>query len=69
MLSSNPLPYVAEMTGPLDSTDRFTYWPVRIAKGGDVLAPGDGKDPVQFVDARDLTAFIIHLVENDASGV
>ena len=42
------------IVGPGDETDRFTYWPVRLARGGEVLAPGDGSDPVQFVDARDL---------------
>jgi 2'-hydroxyisoflavone reductase len=42
------------IVGPGDETDRFTYWPARIARGGTVLAPGDGTDPVQFIDARDL---------------
>ena len=42
------------IAGPGDETDRFTYWPVRLARGGEVLAPGDGTDPVQFIDARDL---------------
>lgn len=39
---------------PLDPSDRFTYWRVRIDKGGEILAPGNGSDPVQFIDARDL---------------
>lgn len=47
------------IVGPGDPTDRFTYWPVRVAKGGPVLAPNDPDDPVQFVDARDLSAFMI----------
>src|SRR6476661_5385560 len=38
------------IVGPRDETDRFTYWPVRIDRGGEVLAPGDPKDPVQFID-------------------
>ena len=51
------------IVGPGDETDRFTYWPVRIDRGGEVLAPGDGKDPVQIVDARDLAEWTIRLVE------
>ncbi|MBP1643748.1 MAG: NAD-dependent epimerase/dehydratase, partial [Acidobacteria bacterium] len=42
------------IVGPGDETDRFTYWPVRLERGGEVLAPGDGSDPVQVIDARDL---------------
>ena len=56
------------IVGPGDKTDRFTYWPVRIAKGGEVLAPGDGADPVQYVDVRDLAAFIVRGVERDLTG-
>ena len=41
------------IVGPGDGTDRFTYWPVRIDRGGEILAPGDPTDAVQFVDARD----------------
>jgi 2'-hydroxyisoflavone reductase len=44
------------IVGPGDDTDRYTYWPVRVAKGGEVLAPGDGSDGVQYIDARDLGA-------------
>ncbi|KFE67967.1 SDR family oxidoreductase [Hyalangium minutum] len=51
------------IVGPGDQTDRFTYWPVRVARGGEVLAPGDGADPVQFIDVRDLAAFILGVVE------
>ena len=50
--------------GPRDETDRFTYWPVRVARGGEVLAPGDPKDPVQFIDARDLAEWTIRMAEN-----
>jgi len=57
------------IVGPGDPTDRFTYWPVRIDRGGDVLAPGNGRDPVQFIDVRDLVHFIVTLAENDVSGV
>ncbi len=57
------------IVGPLDPTDRFTYWPVRIDRGGEVLAPGDGKDPVQFIDARDLAAFCVRCVEDRSFGI
>jgi 2'-hydroxyisoflavone reductase len=56
------------IVGPGDPTDRFTYWPVRIEKGGEVLAPGDGTDPVQFIDVRDLVEWIVRLVENEDYG-
>jgi 2'-hydroxyisoflavone reductase len=56
------------IVGPGDNTDRFTYWPVRIAKGGEVLAPGSPNDHVQFIDARDLAEFTIRLVEQKAYG-
>lgn len=55
--------------GPGDDTDRFTYWPTRIARGGEILAPGDGSDRVQIIDVRDLTAFETTLVENQTFGV
>ncbi|UQA59424.1 SDR family oxidoreductase [Polyangium aurulentum] len=57
------------IVGPGDPTDRFTYWPVRVKKGGDVLAPGTGDDPVQFIDARDLAAWIILAIEQKHLGV
>ena len=57
------------IVGPGDETDRFTYWPVRLDRGGDVLAPGDGNDAVQFVDARDLAEWMIRLAEAKAFGV
>ncbi|MFL5346176.1 MAG: SDR family oxidoreductase [Hyalangium sp.] len=56
------------IVGQGDSTDRFSYWPVRVARGGEVLAPGDGEDPIQFIDVRDLAAFIIGLVERRTVG-
>jgi 2'-hydroxyisoflavone reductase len=49
------------IVGPYDPTDRFTYWPRRIARGGEVLGPGDPDAPVQFVDARDLGAWLVRL--------
>jgi 2'-hydroxyisoflavone reductase len=57
------------IVGPEDDTDRFTYWPVRIARGGEVLAPGDGKDHVQLIDVRDLVEFQLKLVEQKTFGV
>ena len=55
--------------GPEDETDRFTYWPVRIQDGGEVLAPGDGSDPVQIIDVRDFTEFMIRLGEDATMGI
>ena len=56
------------IVGPGDTTDRYTYWPVRVARGGEVLAPGDGKDPVQYIDVRDLAEWIILGVERNLTG-
>src|SRR5438093_7201383 len=56
------------IVGPRDETDRFTYWPVRIERGGEVLAPGNPSDPVQFVDARDLAEWTIRMAENRETG-
>lgn len=56
------------IVGPGDQTDRFTYWPLRMARGGQVLAPGDGKDPVQIIDARDLAEFTIRMAESKTGG-
>lgn len=57
------------IVGPLDRTDRFTYWPYRIDKGGDVLAPGDGSDAVQIIDVRDLAEWMIRVAENRTLGI
>ncbi|MBA3881556.1 MAG: NAD-dependent epimerase/dehydratase family protein [Chthoniobacterales bacterium] len=57
------------IVGPGDQTDRFTYWPVRIDRGGEVMAPGAPADPVQFIDARDLAEWTIRMVENGATGI
>jgi 2'-hydroxyisoflavone reductase len=56
------------IVGPHDSTDRFSYWPKRIAQGGRVLAPGEPGDPLQFIDVRDLADFILRLLEDDRPG-
>ena len=57
------------IVGPGDETDRFTYWPVRIDRGGDVLAPGTPTDPVQFIDARDLAEWTIRMAEQRTTGI
>ena len=57
------------IVGPRDASDRFTYWPVRVARGGEVLAPGTGDDPTQIIDARDLGEFVATLVERRTTGV
>jgi 2'-hydroxyisoflavone reductase len=57
------------IVGPYDPTDRFTYWPRRIAAGGDVLGPGEPGAPVQFVDARDLAAWLVRLALGGPGGV
>src|SRR6266496_2584160 len=57
------------IVGPGDETDRFTYWPVRIDRGGEVLAPGTPSDPVQFIDARDLAEWTIRMAENRETGI
>jgi 2'-hydroxyisoflavone reductase len=57
------------IVGPGDTTDRFPYWPVRLAQGGEVLAPGRRDDPVQWIDVRDLADFMLRLVETHASGI
>lgn len=56
------------IVGPHDETDRFTYWPVRIDRGGEVAAPGKPDDPVQFIDARDLAEWTIRMAELRETG-
>jgi 2'-hydroxyisoflavone reductase len=51
------------IVGPLDRTDRFTYWPARIDQGGEVLAPDKPEDPCQFIDSRDLAEWTIRMAE------
>lgn len=58
------------IVGPGDESDRFTYWPVRISRGGEVLAPGNPKkDTVQFIDARDLAEWTIRMAEQGTTGI
>ena len=56
------------IVGPGDESDRFTYWPVRLSRGGEVLAPGDGTDAVQFIDTRDLAEWTIRMAESRTTG-
>ncbi|HKS28119.1 MAG TPA: NAD-dependent epimerase/dehydratase family protein [Pyrinomonadaceae bacterium] len=56
------------IVGPGDETDRFTYWPVRVERGGEMLAPGNSSDPIQIIDARDLAEWTIRMVEQGATG-
>jgi 2'-hydroxyisoflavone reductase len=56
------------IVGPGDYSDRFSYWPIRIFGGGEVMAPGNPDDPVQFIDCRDLGEWYIRLVETKAIG-
>jgi 2'-hydroxyisoflavone reductase len=57
------------IVGPHDPTNRFTYWLVRVRRGGDVLFPGDGSYPTQFIDVRDLAAFTLDMTEQQATGI
>lgn len=55
--------------GPGDRTDRFTYWPVRTMRGGDMLWPGSPADPIQIIDVRDLANFTVDCVEKSVTGI
>jgi 2'-hydroxyisoflavone reductase len=57
------------IVGPDDNTDRFTYWPARAARGGEMIAPNSPSDPIQFIDARDLAVFALDLLEQKTMGV
>ncbi len=57
------------IVGPGDYSDRFSYWPLRIDRGGEVLAPGDPNDPAQIIDARDLGEWCIRMVEDGNLGI
>jgi 2'-hydroxyisoflavone reductase len=57
------------IAGPWDPTDRFTYWPVRFARGGDILVPDDLDAQTPLIDVRDLAAFIVDAIETGRSGV
>ena len=57
------------IVGPGDETDRFTYWPVRVARGGEILCPGNPADAAQIIDARDLAEWTIRMVEDRQYGI
>ena len=57
------------IVGPDDPSGRFTYWPVRFDRGGEIAVPGAPSDPVQIIDVRDLAAWLVHLVEEGTTGV
>jgi 2'-hydroxyisoflavone reductase len=56
------------IVGVRDDSDRFTYWPVRTTEGPELLTPGDPKDPVQYIDVRDLADFILRCVTSETRG-
>jgi 2'-hydroxyisoflavone reductase len=56
------------IVGPHDPTDRFTYWPARVARGGPFLAPEPADFPVQYIDVRDLAEWTLRMVEQGATG-
>jgi 2'-hydroxyisoflavone reductase len=56
------------IAGPGDHTDRFTYWPWRVSRGGEMLAPGTPADPFQYIDVRDLADFMRVCVEKNVTG-
>lgn len=56
------------IVGPGDSTDRFTYWPLRFQRGGKILVPGDPTDPIQIIDVRDLADFMVKVGEARTTG-
>jgi 2'-hydroxyisoflavone reductase len=56
------------IVGPFDYSDRFSYWPRRVAQGGDVLAPGRPERQVQFIDARDLAEWMMRVAESRLAG-
>lgn len=57
------------IVGPLDNTDRFTFWYRRVDDGGDILAPGDPSDPLQYIDVRDLANFVVRMAEENITGI
>jgi 2'-hydroxyisoflavone reductase len=56
------------IVGPTDYSDRFTYWPARFDQGGDVIVPGAPTDPLQVIDVRDLSEWMVHVAENRVTG-
>jgi 2'-hydroxyisoflavone reductase len=66
---SNFIPRPGLIVGPFDATDRFTYWPHRISRGGEVLAPGSPGRQIQFIDVRDLGEWIVRIIEERQAGI
>lgn len=56
------------IVGPGDRSDRWTYWVARIHRGGEIVAPGTPEDPVQFIDARDLSEWVVRTAEERTTG-
>ncbi len=57
------------IVGPRDNTRRYTFWPSRIAQGGEMVVPGEPTDPIQIIDVRDLAEWCVTLIENKTMGV
>jgi 2'-hydroxyisoflavone reductase len=57
------------IVGPRDPTHRFSYWPLRVAEGGEILVPGSPLQKIQFIDVRDLAKWMVTLVERQQTGV
>lgn len=57
------------MVGPGDKFDRFIYWPIRLARGGEIMVPGKNNDPVQYIDVRDVAEWMIRLAEEKLNGI
>jgi 2'-hydroxyisoflavone reductase len=57
------------IVGPHDPTMRFSYWTGRVARGGEILAPGDPRTPVQFIDVRDLAEWTLRMIEGEQAGI
>ena len=57
------------VAGPGDNTDRFTYWPVRVSRGGEMLVPGAPADRIQIVDVRDMANFVVDSLEQKITGI
>jgi 2'-hydroxyisoflavone reductase len=57
------------IVGPYDYSDRFTYWPTRLSRGGETLAPGQPLSPKQLIDVRDLSEWIVRMIEARGTGI
>ncbi|MDP7062028.1 MAG: SDR family oxidoreductase [Planctomycetota bacterium] len=57
------------IVGPLDNSGRFTYWPWRVAQGGEILAPGNPNASIEFIDVRDLADFTFKTIHDSTFGI